>query len=281
MKKLILIPMLLIATVFTSIFINNSVHAVEIDTGLQFNKVMYQQYKYDPNTQMDYFDIYLEIPDTYTYYSKNLYDVSLGLGIGVSYSHIYAFNPNYLIELYRGDGNNRVQYDTIGYVSLLYVTYEAADNNFAFYDENHELITTIRPSDLPYDDIYLHTSYINEDALIDNAFDSGRQQGYNEGKRVGDREGYERGFERARDLFAYYDEVYDDYIPATNWGATEYNRGLNDGLQSTEGQAYEQGYIDGSNDSFMASIKDWIVPAIIIVLFLGGAVTIILRKREG
>lgn len=284
MKKLLIIPMLLIATVFTSIFINNSVHAVEIDTELQFNKTLYQLYMHDPNTQMDYFDIYLQVGnDNLNTYHRNLQEISLGLISGtVNYdSYIFTLNPNYLIELYRGTGNDRVQYDTIGYVSMIYVTYDAVDYEFAFYDDNHEYITTIRPTDLPYNDIFMHTSYINPNAELQNAFDSGRQQGYNEGKRVGDREGYERGFERARDLFAYYDEVYDDYIPATNWGATEYNRGLNDGLQSTEGQAYEQGYIDGGKDSFMASIKDWIVPSIIIVLFLGGAVTIILRKREG
>lgn len=282
MKKLLMIPMLLIATVFISIFNNHDVHAVELDTDLQFNKVLYQLYAHDTNTQMDYFDIYLQTSDSSgNVYAKNLQEVSLGLLQNLNNAYIFTLNPNYLIELYRGEGVNRAQYDTIGHVSLIYATYDAVDYNFAFYDDNHELITSFRTTDLPYDDIYLHTSYINQDAEVQNAFDSGRQQGFNEGKRVGDREGYERGFNSARDLFAYYDVGNDQYIAASNWGATEYNRGYNEGLQSTEGAAYDKGYLDGSNDSFMASIKDWIVPAIIIVLFLGGALTIIARKREG
>ena len=51
-------------------------------------------------------------------------------------------------------------------------------------------------------------------------------------------------------------------------------------MLTSQQEAYDKGYLDGSNDSFMASIKDWIVPAIIVVLFLGGAVSFILRKRE-
>lgn len=116
-------------------------------------------------------------------------------------------------------------------------------------------------------------------------------------------EAYDSGYIDGRNDFAYYSpttqtyytglqaielgkdiskEIYgwevspNNWITASAWGTTRYN----DGLNASQQEAYDQGFINGSEDSFMASIKDWIVPAIIVVLFLGGAVSIIVKKRE-
>ena len=84
---------------------------------------------------------------------------------------------------------------------------------------------------------------------------------------------YEYGYQNGYDIgyFNGLDEGYDD----------GYDVGLSEGINLSDQESYDLGYLDGSNDSFMASIKDWIVPAIIAVLFLGGAVSIIVKKREG
>lgn len=65
----------------------------------------------------------------------------------------------------------------------------------------------------------------------------------------------------------------DKYISQSSY---DYNLAL---IEDPEG-AYQQGYLDGSNNSFQANLHVWIVPAIIIVLIGGGFVTFALRKRE-
>ncbi|MEM0173954.1 MAG: hypothetical protein QXI16_05565 [Sulfolobaceae archaeon] len=83
----------------------------------------------------------------------------------------------------------------------------------------------------------------------------------------------------------HYNYIVQDYELLDATYQAGYDDGFDDGklegITTTEQDSYDQGYIDGGRDSFMASIKDWIVPAIIVVLFLGGALTVIARKREG
>ena len=90
-------------------------------------------------------------------------------------------------------------------------------------------------------------------------------------------------YNQARAFYGiYYNE---QWWPAVNWGNIRFDEGFEageyEGMLTSQQEAYEKGFIDGSNDSFLANIKDWIVPAIIVVLFLGGAVSVVLRKREG
>lgn len=112
-----------------------------------------------------------------------------------------------------------------------------------------------------------------------NGYNDGLDVGYDDGYDIGYDDGYINGYGDGYGLARYmYGKKIDDvWHTAEEWGNIEYNRGL----QAGQGEAYNQGYIDGSNDIFLASIKDWIVPAIIVVLFLGGAVSVIIRKREG
>lgn len=86
---------------------------------------------------------------------------------------------------------------------------------------------------------------------------------------------YDFGYtDGANDYGIVYD---DDLVDAEFWGWVEYQRGL----QSSQGEAYDKGYRDGSNNSFLANMKDWIVPAIIVVIILGGFVTIIQKRKDG
>lgn len=89
--------------------------------------------------------------------------------------------------------------------------------------------------------------------------------------------------------FDYYKQLVTDYElgyqagyqDGKNEGFEEaYDEGYLAGLQLNNGDAYDKGFVDGGNKSFMASIKNWIVPAIFLVLVGGGFITIVLNKRE-
>lgn len=58
-----------------------------------------------------------------------------------------------------------------------------------------------------------------------------------------------------------------------------YDEGLGENV--SESEAYRLGYKAGSNDSFLAGLQNWIVPAIIVVIILGGFVTIIQKRKDG
>ena len=53
------------------------------------------------------------------------------------------------------------------------------------------------------------------------------------------------------------------------------------GVAMDDAYAYDQGFIDGGNNSFMAGIEVWIVPAIIIVLIGGGFIAFAKMRNKG
>ncbi len=85
---------------------------------------------------------------------------------------------------------------------------------------------------------------------VGSDFDLGYNSGYDKG--------YEAGFWEARGNMDQYS--YD----------LGFDFGYQEGLAVDQAQAYLKGYQDGSNDSFTGNIHKWIVPAIIIVIILGG-----------
>lgn len=89
-----------------------------------------------------------------------------------------------------------------------------------------------------------------------------------------------QGYDLGKMAFGYFDTGTSTWITAVAYGEDEYDRGLGDGLLESNQESYDRGFVDGGNASFVGNIHNWIVPAIIIVLFLGGAVTVFMRKRE-
>lgn len=85
--------------------------------------------------------------------------------------------------------------------------------------------------------------------------------------------------------YDYYKQLVTDYELGYQAGLEQasqnsYDEGYLAGLQLNNGDAYDKGFIDGGNKSFMASIKNWIVPAIFLVLVGGGLVSIVMSKRN-
>ena len=101
------------------------------------------------------------------------------------------------------------------------------------------------------------------------------QDGFNDGYDEGYDKGYDKGYENARHKFGRYHNGV--WYTSEQWGNLEYQRGL----QASHSEAFDEGYLKGSNDSFLANIKNWIVPAIIVVIILGGFVTIIQKRKDG
>ena len=68
----------------------------------------------------------------------------------------------------------------------------------------------------------------------------------------------------------------DTGLPFVQSGSKDYI----DGQASSVGNAYNDGYIAGGNESFQANIGDWIVPAIVIVLIVGGIIGMRQARRR-
>lgn len=124
------------------------------------------------------------------------------------------------------------------------------------------------------------TEYIRVDTWVvtettseyETGYNTGFQHGYNNGHAIG----YNRGFNDGE--ISKQNEI-DAILPGLL--QDEYERGYDDGLQVSQGEAYDRGYIDGANESFIATMDKWLVPAIIIVMLIGGFFAIARKKKEG
>lgn len=101
-------------------------------------------------------------------------------------------------------------------------------------------------------------------AVLGDGID-GYDAGWADGYIIGVRDGYEEGLSEG----------------ILTGDSVLYDNGYQDGLLDNSA-AYEAGYTAGSNESFLANIGDWMVPAIIVVLLGGGFLSIMaIKKREG
>lgn len=134
--------------------------------------------------------------------------------------------------------------------------------------------------------------------IYDNGYDTGYVIGKSDGYALGYAAGYSKGY---LDGFASaggeeeYDVGYDiGYAAGEEAGYTDgyadgYYVGLIEGTGLPDADAvYDVGYADGYDDGaalpndsrFYENIENWIVPAIITVLFFGGLISIISWKRK-
>ena len=231
MKKLILIPTLLIAFVFTSIFNNIDTYAYFTNQDSYFNG----QVTYSSNDS-----IFFESATNEFFTLKTALVSYIGFSdptntkIVVSYSFVPA-------DIMIDDSQLR---DIINITTI--ITFESP-NYFAEFDIyvfdvfNKEIFTK------HYNDVADLNNMVF-DSIVINSVTGTYAQGHSEGYS----EGYIEG----------------------------YNEGEDAGLNINQQEAYDSGFIEGSNDSFLSNLGDWMVPAIIITLLLGGVITLIRRKRE-
>lgn len=69
---------------------------------------------------------------------------------------------------------------------------------------------------------------------------------------------------------------------ASDWYNSGFTNGYNSGLQVTNSELYDEAYQQGARDKFMANFDKWIVPAIIVIMFLGGFISVMsMRSNKG
>jgi hypothetical protein len=121
----------------------------------------------------------------------------------------------------------------------------------------------------------------------DAGFREGYSAGYDAGLDMADEDKYNEGYNDAR--LTYGKKIDDTWYTATEWGSEQYNEGYNDGLgdgallndEEIYNDGYNKGLNEGRNDKFYDGIEKWLVPAIIIVIVLGGILSIAVKKRDG
>lgn len=110
-----------------------------------------------------------------------------------------------------------------------------------------------------YRDGYEAGSKVAE-GLLQSEYQRGLQNGYASGYDAGLNKGYQDGF----------DDAYDEII-----ASDEYTLGYENGFK-----AGEKSRIAQNNQSFYSGIEKWLVPAIIVVIVLGGIMSISALKRR-
>ena len=98
------------------------------------------------------------------------------------------------------------------------------------------------------------------EGLLESEYQRGVQNGYADGYDVGLNKGYQDGF----------DDAYNEIITSDEY-TLGYNNGFKDGEKSRVAQ---------NNQSFYSNIEKWLVPAIIVVLVVGGIMSISALKRR-
>ena len=106
--------------------------------------------------------------------------------------------------------------------------------------------------------------------LQEKGYYGGYINGYKEGEIIGYADGYVDGF--AAGVADQADEI-----------TQAYSDGFDAGVLLDESEAYAEGYKDGlayEGNKFYDNIGTWLVPAIIVVLFLGGFIAFARKKRD-
>lgn len=246
------------------------------------------QYEYSwilPDTLDNYYDwfpygsFHLLIPHGFTYFNGVSYYPEHPHFLNYSYgtihftdtlantysiggvTGIYSYNQSINII---SAGYDPLLDGAIGDISVLifrfYVTFPTVLDNYATFLDDARIMNTqglMRYINmLVYGDAHSDGYTAGDSAGKVIGYNSGLTDGYNSGLTDGYNSGVINGY---------------------NSGFTDgYNSGLN------EIDAYGKGYDDGARDKFMANFDKWIVPAIIVIMFLGGFISIMsMRSNKG
>ncbi len=290
MKKILIFTLSLSLLLFTNIYDSNASIVIPV---LEGSDVVIGSLTYSQSTSTDY-SVIFSLP-TYQSSTSSLGDILSDVSEAFSGNSLAIYTVKqpemitYEYEL-RNSSFNIIEiipkFDTILFFSATDEMAILLNGNVIKYYNNTMGIEsiTLRYTGFPndeYQDGYLAGL---QDGTIDG-LESGFIEGYTEARRELWTVRYELGYNVARGEYGYYDDENDEWVSASVWGSNQYLEGYYEGLRLNNSESFNEGYNkgfrEGSTDSFNAKLGDWIVPAIVVVLFLGGAIVIFNRRLGG
>lgn len=241
----------------------------------------------ETNTRLStYTDQILEVSSTtevrrlnFKFYdnSESFYEFNIAYVSGlVSYFNvdfIYITDKPINIELYTGNTPNAITYYDVSIIR--------------FTSNQYELYTNagVLRSAMEYIDVPANTNFRY---IYNLSWSAEYQAGYSEGYQAGESAGYDNGFEagleeatteaynegKADGILQGRTEIITNGSEAYNYDETnsyDFNAGLTAGRQQN---------VNAGMTNFMTDFDKWIVPAILIVLILGGFIAVANRKRS-
>ena len=222
-----------------------------------------------------------QIPRTYAYTVKNIGYVNGDQAIIIGYDSV-----SNTCTLY--DWNNDVIYidvpsELVAYIGNMWRTVEWNSGgpiwDLALTDE--PITSYLNTVIIPY-----YTSLAETESYAEgyaDGYTDGYDFGYNTGKAEGNTGGYDDGYD------AGFSEGYGAGYPngikvGHDAGYKEgWSEGYSIGSLNADEAIYKAGYADGiahEANKFYDNIETWLVPAIIVVLFLGGFIAFARKKRD-
>jgi len=218
--------------------------------------------------QSDYFINNPYLPDINSLYSFSNLMVRL-----LNFDNPDTYFENYARQYYEIDRDEgiiiaglriRKDYFTYYYEQIAQVSENTFFNQF-LQDYISDVIEYIK----------YYVKYVSEDYNYgySDGYTDGYSKGYDNGYNTGSDDGYNNGYDEG---------LTDGYNQGLNDGYDDgYDNGYEAGIRASQGEAYDKGYQDGYNKSFIGTIDKWLVPSIVIVMFVGGFFAITRSKRDG
>jgi hypothetical protein len=219
-----------------------------------------------------------------TFYEYNLAFVS-GLVSYFNVDFIYVLQKPINIEVYTANVSNSITHYNISIIRF-------TTNSYALYDNNGTLINAMEWIDVPALTNFRYTYNLTWSTEYQNGVTAGYLNGRNEFGYYDSVSGTWKNYQNGYDL---------GYITGLEEATTDaYNTGVNVGRnQVVTNGSVEYGFdiqtsydyiagvyvgrqenVNAGMTNFMTDFDKWIVPAILIVLILGGFIAVVNRKRN-
>lgn len=265
---------LFIFLVFVSTFLFSlatPTHAFTMETSTRLSTFTDQIMEVTSTTEIRRLNFKL-FDNSETFYEYNIAFVS-GLVSYFNVDFIYITSKPINIEVFTGNTPNAITYYDVSIIRF-------TSNQYELYTNTGELRHLEEWIDVPANTNFRYTYNLSWSAEY--------QAGYSEGFQNGETSGYDNGFEAGlqESTTEAYNEGLEDGIlqgrtEIVNNGSEVYNYDV------TNSYDFNAGLREGRNQNvnagmtnFMTDFDKWIVPAILIIILLGGFTTIVIRKRS-
>lgn len=191
------------------------------------------------------------------------------------------------LKLYYNIGDITLEFPKVNFSQIFNTTGWTYDEDYYNIDnpDQKQIIMSVNETDFTFSNSLNNLS--ERQLVADTIFNleskqfymvyNSSENPYNIGYNKGYDTGYNKGFSNALIIGSE-----SSYNRGYNEGKLKgHSEGYQEGLVADNNTKYQEGYNAGSSESFLANFDKWIVPAIIITMFVGGFFAITRHKREG